>query len=128
MTVNGLLDIPVNQLYNLIYIYKITCKHTGHYYVGQTNSVKDRMYQHLSTIIKIMEQSDCKRLFFHDFIACKLKNIYEKDKRFKLEKFVRESLSVYIIALVADKDIANIVESHYIAQSVVEGLCLNSKL
>jgi len=126
MAVNGLLDIPVNK--DLIYIYKLTSKHTGHYYIGQTSSVKDRMYQHLSVIIKLIEGSECKPLKFHTIIAEKIKELHQKDKRLKIERFTREALSVYVIALVADKEAANLIESHYICKNIKNPLCLNNKI
>lgn len=123
MAINGLLDIPDNK--DLIYIYKLTSVHTGHYYIGQTGSVKDRMYQHLSTVINIIEDKNCKPLKFHLLIAEKIKELHSKDKRVKIERFTREALSVYVMALVADKETANLVESHYISKHIIDEMCLN---
>jgi hypothetical protein len=49
MEVNGLLDIPT---LNLVYIYKITSVHTGHYYIGQSSSVKDAKGRELQSFYK----------------------------------------------------------------------------
>lgn len=124
MQINGLLDMPTD---NLIYIYKITSKYTGHYYFGQTKSVKDRMYQHLSSVIKLIEGKPCKPQQLHKVISEKIKELHLKDKRTKLEKFTRDALSVYIIALVAEQDAANLVERLYINRFKYDKLCLNVK-
>ena len=124
MSANGLLDMPTT---GLIYIYKLTSKFTGHYYIGQTNSVKDRMYSHLTLIVKTIEGQDCKPLSFHIFVAEAIKAEHLKDRRLKIERFTREALSVYVMALVADKETANLVESHYIKKYKSDPLCLNTK-
>lgn len=122
MRINGLLDIPEA---GLIYIYKLTSVHTGHYYIGQTNSVKDRIYTHLSTVISLIEGGECRPQYFHSVIAEKIKELHSKDKRCKVEKFTRNALEVYVMALVADKETANLIESHYIKKNRSNPMCLN---
>lgn len=129
MKVNGLLDMPIEKL---IYIYKLTAIPTGHYYIGQTGSIKDSMYQHLTAIIKATEGDNftcglqgpaCTPDFITN-LALHLKRQHPKDKGVKMERFAREALSVYIIALVADKETANLVERHYINVHRKDKYCL----
>lgn len=129
MTINGLLDIPVSQLESLVYIYKLTYTHTGHFYIGQTKSVKDRVYTHMSVMVNLMQRLPCQSQRFHDFLYPIMENVYNSiiTKKPKIERFVRESLSVYIIALVADKEAAIVVENHYIEKHKHDELFLNFK-
>lgn len=122
MRANGLLDIPDEKL---IYIYKLTCNHTGHFYIGQTGSVKDRIYRHMQTIVKIIEGEPVVSQKIHTVVASAIKELHEKNKKIKIERFTREALSVYVIALVADKETALLIETNYIKKSIKDPLCLN---
>lgn len=125
MTVNGLLDLPVDQLQYLIYVYKITCNYTGHFYIGQTNSLKDRMYKHLTFIEEVINKSCDSPQKFHKIVAEAINTEYEKDKRKKITRFIRESLSVYVLAIVSEREAALNVESYYINKHRTDELCLN---
>lgn len=122
MQANSLLDIPD---VNLIYIYKLTCNHTGHFYIGQTGSVKDRIYNHMAIIMKVIEGEPCTSQKVHKVVAAAIKELHEKSPKIKIERFTREALSVYVIALVADKETALLVETNYIKKSMKDPLCLN---
>lgn len=127
MQVNGFLDLPLDQR-DIVYVYKLTSKHTGHYYIGQTNSIKDRMYSHLSTIIKLIEGVSCKSSQpFHHFISEKIKSLHQKDRRVKIERFTRESLSVYVISIGTDKEAAGLLERYYINKHKHDKMCLNKQ-
>lgn len=123
MTCNWLFDLPEKEI---IYIYKLSSKYTDHFYIGQTGSIKDRMYVHLSTIVKIIEGNECNPLPVHKIIAAKIKELHEKDKRTKIEKFTRDCLQVDVIAIVSNKEAANLVENHYINKNKLNPLFLNS--
>jgi predicted GIY-YIG superfamily endonuclease len=113
---------------NTIYIYKITSVNTGHFYIGQTASIKDRMYSHLKIILAVLEnQNPTGVLNFHRVVSDKIMELYEKDKRLKIERYLRESLHVYVMAITADKETAGLVESHYIKKNMSDPLCLNVK-
>lgn len=126
MQVNGLLDIPFTQ--EIIYVYKITCKHTGHFYIGQTNSIKDRIYMHLRSMMSLFEGQQCTCQHFHRIIVNEMMPLYLKRKKgISSERFSRESLDVFIIAIVTDNQAANIVEQFYIGKNSKQKLCLNQK-
>ena len=124
MEVNGLLDIPTKDL---IYIYKISSKYTGHYYIGQTGSMEERMSSHMAIIMRLIDGGTCVPQKFHKTVVVKINELFQQQqkKKLKLQRFVRESLSVYVLALVADKETANVVERHYISKGWHDGLCTN---
>lgn len=131
MVINGLLDIPPNRIDKLIYIYKMTCKHTGHFYIGQTSSLKSRLYQHLTSIQKVMSPDVYKpiSIHFHDLMAHLLCPIFldRKNKKVSLDKFIRDSFDVYVMAIVDDSESADVLESFNIGKNIKNDLCLNKK-
>lgn len=125
LQINGLLDhVDVNQ--EFFYVYKITCTHTGEFYIGYTGDLKNRMYNHVRDIIAVFENPELglkKNSGVHSKMALEIKSRHTG--KIKSEKLIRDSLSVYVMALVADKDAAMLLERHYIKLSSKDKLCLN---
>lgn len=132
MKINGLLDIEADRIDKLIYIYKITCNHTGHFYIGQTALLKYRLYQHLTSIEKQMFPNADKHIsiHFHRQMASLLFPIFSerKNKKVSAEKFIRDSFNVYVMAIVDDSDSADVLETFNIGKHIKNNLCLNKKI
>lgn len=125
MQVNGFLDqVPGEGKF--WYIYRLTCKHSGHFYIGQTAKLKDRMYGHFRSILSVIDGSpDPGASKFHFTVAPIASAVITQERR-KIPR-VYKDFSVYVIAIVGDKDTACLVESHHIALNRSNELCLNDR-
>jgi predicted GIY-YIG superfamily endonuclease len=119
----------IQRTSDISYAYIMTSKYTGHFYVGQTTSIKDRIYAHAMVIMKLAEGIYTANLHFHRIVAEAIKKEKQRNKKnreMKIERFVREAFSVHIVA-VADKECIDLVENYYIRKLKSDEKCLNLK-
>lgn len=139
MAANGFLD-GFNRTDNTItalpivkYIYKLTCTTTGHFYIGQSHSLKDRIYNHIRAISDHGKENtrNTSAVHFNKTVGPLLMPAYQewslpgKKKKPDFEFYVRRCLSVYIYSLCGDQQTADLVETFYIKQFIKDPLCLN---
>lgn len=124
MQVNGFLDgLPCNYWS----VYKLTCNITGHFYIGQTKDLHQRLSQHVSCIIYAAEGLDASN---YQQVHRSFGDIFRQhhtDKRKKIGRFVRESLTMFTMSVTGDAETALLVESHYIKKHKDDPLFVNSK-
>jgi len=137
MACNGLLDgfsksdQEILAMPMIKYIYKFTCIPTGQFYIGQTNCLKDRFYQHILGI----SQFDSGKISvqpFHILLGPSLLHYYEvldsgRKKKPSFEIFVRKSCKGYVYAIAGDQETADLLEVYYINKFRNDNLCLNIK-
>ncbi len=80
----------------------------------------------MTIMMKAINGDVCKPQNFHSAVAPIIKEIFESQAKFKLERFLRDGLSLYIVAMVDNKETANLVERHYINKHLSHKMCLNS--
>lgn len=122
MHINGLLDEKCDKHF----VYRIECKTNGHYYIGQTTKLKDRLYSHYMKILGLCtDRGAVGPQNVHAVLAGLLAPAYVPTKKLSLEKFIRDSLSVSVIAIVSDKELADFIEKRYIIKAKSDKKCLN---
>lgn len=123
LKINGFLTVP-NET---ISIYKITCSQTGHFYIGQAHDLQKRIYTHFMGILDAAKGIDAHgQSVWHTQMGQELMKSYKPTRKAQtLSIHVRASLDLYIIALAGDREGANVLEAHYIAQGMKSPLCLN---
>lgn len=124
MAANGFWTPPGN----FIYIYRISCNQTGHYYIGQTGDLKTRVYDHYIGVIDEATGISYKenlRQHWQSEVGKILKALYVPSKKQRVELFILKSLSVSVLAIAGDREAANVLEAHYISSGMPNDLCLN---
>lgn len=124
MSANGFWTAPGNS----IYVYKIICNQTGQYYIGQTENLKMRVYDHYNSVVTEAcgGRIDSKPSQpWQTDTGQFLKSAYVPNKKQRLELFILKSLSVSVLAIAGEGDAANALEEFYISRSLIDPLCLN---
>lgn len=118
-------DIKSN---NIFCVYKITCIPTGHFYIGKTNNLKNRLYSHVDEIIKSIKFKDGKPLQMHKMFASIIENQVIKRKNENVEKCVKSSIDIEVLCIISDDEkLSLIIENYYISNNINNDLCLNKR-
>lgn len=127
MAANGFWTPPGN----FIYIYRILCNQTGQYYIGQTDNLKTRVFDHYEAVVveasggRLDEKPSQP---WQTEVGLFMKSAYEPNKKQRLELFILKSLSVSVLAIAGEGDAANALEEFYISKSLTDPLCLNDRV
>ena len=113
---------------NVFCVYKITCTPTGHFYIGKTNNLQNRLYSHVDEIIKVIKFKDGKPQNVHRVFASIIENQVMKRKNENVEKCVKSSIDIEVLCIIADDEkLSLIIENHFISNSMNNELCVNKR-
>jgi hypothetical protein len=117
----GITTAPLNS----VFVYKITFKKTGEYYIGQTDHLKRRLYRHFFCIRNTIREVECMAFPFHKVIAKSIKtnNIVTQSN---IDSLIITSISFEVLHVAENKVKADVFE--YSCVNSLDKLCLNRRL
>lgn len=121
---NGLISATPSPFY----VYRIENKYNGDFYIGKTSQkIDDRILQHLKDIKSVWLNESIRRQPVHTIFAADIKKVYEAmpGNKKKIDRFIVESFSVEVLAIVNTDELACAVESLCINKYIHLAYCLN---